>query len=548
MAIANLSQELIMWGFVPFMPQLGIYCGGFQGPLYPNPTTLVLQSIRDQIEPLDFRDEAPTAYVLNAYVGLGKGNPGIDYRNPGHTLGLLDTFLRMSYGLNVIKGIRESVDNRSPIIDTEFKKRTAKDYLLKVFNNNDLYPSLSEVPTDYIEGIDIIFSDIIKSNGKDMKNIELEIEDENKLHIPIANEITFSTLFDDVHTDSYFDMILPLRKLFSNLLDEVQSLENIVFINFDSTPTREIPSSLRVGVPTAISPFSEGAGTLGLQTSPGVGETINSTSSKTQYFNTNKAISGPINLNTGVEIINNKALEFFNKNGKLNHTSEIKDSNGDLISLIMSHQSLAELNAVMNILPIQINGYKSTLFVNKTIGDQNRFDIEFVVNVVCDLILNLNHDSSNDGTININGDASFSWQGGGFDSIADLEALNRRFFIKIINTNKFIWDRPWFELSQFEDKFTDEKKNSFELEPGSPPDLNFTFNEDVDIKTGGNSVIVRLYGTSAAGANNNFEDSDPNTLISNGGDELTINISAKDDSGNTIVSKSLNIDSTLLGV
>ena len=548
MAIANLSQELIMWGFVPFMPQLGIYCGGFQGPLYPNPTTLVLQSIRSQIEPLDFRDEIPTSYTLNAYVGLGKVNPGIDYRNPGHILGLLDTFLRMSYGLNVIKGVRESADNRSPIIETDFKKRTAKDYLLQVFNQDDLYPSLSEVPTNYIEGIDTIFSNIILSYGEVTKNIESEIENTNQLHIPIANEITFSSLFNDVHTDTFFDMILPLRKLFSNLLDEAQSLENIVVIDFDSAPTRATPSSFGVGVPTAVSPFGEGGGSLGFQTSPNIGETINSTSSKTRYFNTNKAISGPINLNTGVENINNKALELFNQNGKLNHVSEIKDGNGKLISVVMSHQSLTELNAVMNILPIQINAYKSTLLVNKTIGEQSRFDIEFVVNVICDLILNLNHDSSNDGKININGNASFSWQGGGFDSVANLETLNRRFFIKIINTNKLIWDRPWFELPQFEDKFTDEKKNSFGPAPGSPPDLNFTFNEDVDIKTGGNSIIVRLYGTSSAGASNNFEDSDPNTLVSNGGDELTIDVSAKDDSGNTIVSKSLNIDSTLLGV
>ena len=96
MSIGSLSDNnmmsLALQGYNPFQPDMGILCGGYQGPLYPQPTTLSYPGF----DPYLYTDPIASTYTMDkGYTGLNIGDPGIDYKNPGHILGLLDTFSRM---------------------------------------------------------------------------------------------------------------------------------------------------------------------------------------------------------------------------------------------------------------------------------------------------------------------------------------------------------------------------------------------------------------------------------------------------------------------
>src|SRR3990172_11908730 len=76
----------ILHGYNPFMPNAGIFAGGYQGPLYPSPTTLILPS--QGFDPYQFANLMMSQYQMKStgdiYEGLGKGNPGNNYLNFGH--------------------------------------------------------------------------------------------------------------------------------------------------------------------------------------------------------------------------------------------------------------------------------------------------------------------------------------------------------------------------------------------------------------------------------------------------------------------------------
>ena len=495
MATITLPQELAMWGIHPFMPQIGIYAGGYQGIFYPNPTTLLLPTIRDKFEPLDFRTAEPSNYTPNAYVGLGKGNPGIDYRNPGHVLGLIDTFLRMAYGLNVIKGLRTSEDLRATIINMDFQVRAFEGYEQVIRNNNNFYPDSTEIPTDYLD----VFLDKITTAfdppfiTNRAEGIPLIIEDEvinnSLLHVPASQQIDFEKLFKRMHTDTYFDIRDQFIDFLNRLKTEAEAFESLVIIPLDFIPFLERSNGARrlPAISDVVSPV----------TLP--------SASKGEF----------INKCTTLSI--NKALELINGDGKF-HLGPLEPT--------LDYRTFTELNAVANILPIQINGGRYSV-VTKRLGDVS--DNDWLNYFICDVNLNITN-LGDPKTININGNVTFEFDGTNplldddLPSFPILETdpefpgpdmlifAGRRLVFEMRSQNKFGWDKNWFDLEEHNQIKTgfevnghlveDTQQQSFPpplktiLVITPPPDDIFSFNETLDLVTGQNNLVIRIMAQS----------------------------------------------------
>jgi len=507
---------LAVWGFNPFMPQFGIYCGGFQGPLYPQPTTLLIESIRDQFEPLDFRTAEPTDYTMDAYVGLSRGNPGIDWRNPGHLLGMMDTFFRMTYGLNVIKGMRDGLDNRSPIINMKIPFRNALNYK-NILNKtvDDLYPEFSEIPTDYIDNLlSILDASFGTSPEGKIPEIHDDIEINNRLHVPTSSVIDFVKLFNNIHTDLYFEVIPVLRQALVDLIEQASQFEVTATVDLDSIPHRL--------------DISEDNWPAGM----GFFRTITSTSAtKGLFFNSCGSLS------------QSSALNLINKDGLLHEAGEFDDS--DAVKL--EHRTLHELNAIINILPIQINGLKWSSVED---GDALGIAYNYVIFSVCDLTLNIN--SEIDTTININGTASLDADNVvplGLDGENIFITHKRSFSVEYRSTNKFLWNRTWFDLNSFSQKFTDLQeedeivfsKTADSIVINSPlSKSNFSFNQDLNIKVGGNNIFTRLIIMSRIGVSDGGSSSNSQTT-----DRMILDINILDENGDLVKNKNFEIDGVI---
>lgn len=177
MAIGDLpSNKLIsltLQGYNPYQPDCGIYCGGYQGIMYPNPTTLIAPSIL--FNPYEHTDPVASEYPMGPpYHGLGKGNPGISYINPGHILGLFDTYGRMNYGMSFLKAAHAGIDISSnptpfisemslPLLSGEIEREPLTidsiptglpppQLKLRLI---DIYPELTEEPGDWYNHLSV---------------------------------------------------------------------------------------------------------------------------------------------------------------------------------------------------------------------------------------------------------------------------------------------------------------------------------------------------------------------------------------------------------
>ncbi len=501
MATTTLPQELIMWGINPFMPQLGIYAGGYQGIFYPNPTTLVLQTIRDSFEPLNFRDAEASNYTPNAYTGLGKGNPGIDYRNPGHLLGLMDTFFRTAYALNIIKGLRTSEDLRSPIINMDFQMRVFEGYKQVIRNDNNFYPDSVEVPTDYLDEFLNKIKTVLERpfNPEDrQEGISLIIEDEiignDAIHLVTAEEIDLDGLFSNIHTDTYFDIHSQFKDFLSQLKTEAEAFESLVIIPLDVYPVITLDTGSR-RVPSIN------------------GSVVDSVPS-------NGAVKGEyINKCTTLSIA--KALELINQDGEF-HLGPLEPT--------LDYRTFTELNAVVNILPIQINGGRFSE-VSKA-GSAGSFASWFNY-FICDVNLNITN-LGDPKTIDINGDVLFEFTPIGQALLdADLPtsplntddgsfnvntAASRVLIYEMRSQNKFGWDKNWFDLEEHNQikngiQFINHEqveRRDFDINPppgdsfsvlvlDPPPNETFAFNETLDLVTGQNNLVLRILVQSSWG-------------------------------------------------
>lgn len=150
--IDNKPWILALQGYQPFQPDVGIFSGGYQGIMYPNPTTLVYPGF----DPYQFQEPNISPYTPGSnYVGLGVGNPGIDYKNAGHLLGLYDTFARMSYGIGGLLGLAAGSQTIGgpvlgfplPLLDSQF--------ISSPLTFGDIYPAFTEEPNAWINGFSV---------------------------------------------------------------------------------------------------------------------------------------------------------------------------------------------------------------------------------------------------------------------------------------------------------------------------------------------------------------------------------------------------------
>lgn len=218
----NKVVSLAVHGLDSFMPENGAFCGGYQGLLYPNPTTLSYPGFN----PYQYLNPVASVYTADTqYTGLGAGNPGIDYKNPGHVLGLLDTFSRMAYGLGMFLATHAGEDSvgESPV-GINIPMLGLEEAL--ALGTSAIYPSLCSLPTDWINSF------IILSTGKVLPT------DPANAHTPTINpldEEEWNRLFLDKLILSYYGMSQYLRSVIEALAiaAEPLSIKNELQFSFD---------------------------------------------------------------------------------------------------------------------------------------------------------------------------------------------------------------------------------------------------------------------------------------------------------------------------
>lgn len=232
---------LAVHGYHPFTPEIGAICGGYQGILYPTPTTMASCG-GTYIDPRLYVSPFPSPYIpastRDLYPGLGVGNPGVNYYNPGHLLGLLDTIHRMSYGLRVCKAIYDgsNVENtldRSISCDVPFKSQDGTVYVDPI--------AFTENPTKYISHFTALGNQYLL---KDPRSIQCAIEGDGGYIVshwdksvydletsPFYHDstqayevgsiipITFIGLFDQIYTYSYFGIPEFIQSLMSQMYE-----------------------------------------------------------------------------------------------------------------------------------------------------------------------------------------------------------------------------------------------------------------------------------------------------------------------------------------
>jgi hypothetical protein len=244
MSIGNLPDNKLMslalQGYGPFQPDVGIFCGGYQGPLYPNPTTLVggrglAIGSYPTFNPYLYTNPIISTYQMsNNYDGLGVGNPGIDYKNGGHILGLIDTFARMSYGIGVLQAIydgNDGTENISPAINISIPIISISEEGATTLGTEDIYPFLCEVPTDWLNGFAVAANGRITPDPRKLA----QFPSPGGGHTPSTNpidEIALNDLFGDKTVLSYIGMPQYLRTVIESLSSVANNLSNKTELEF----------------------------------------------------------------------------------------------------------------------------------------------------------------------------------------------------------------------------------------------------------------------------------------------------------------------------
>jgi len=490
-------EEQRLWllarqGFTPFNVDAGIYCGGYQGPVYPNPTTLVFPGIG--FDPLQYREAIATEYSGTPYVGLGIGNPGIDYRNPGHLLGIIDTFGRMSYGINVLLKTRtdENASNIPPILDFSVPMLTY-DLASAPIPLAAMYPLFSEPPSQYVDGMNI------NTNIGRVTSIFYQTS------FNPVDKAAFGLLFANKSTFSYVGLPQYFRNLISSLYEKAMPLKDKITINF-----YEVKNAQNFHVF-----FSD-------TSADGVLRETGSTIQENGEFVHKCEVISPT-----------EALKMLTNENNY-HDGPLPNQN--------DFRSMTELNSVINLIPIQTTAIRYSLkYVKAYEYSEGGGPIEWIVDpayispqgyevyssMISDVLLNIF--AKQPTTIRINGTAIINppiaritlddlvyvvtgrerlFGGlGGFGEIVDFatnpEEDGRSWgFIKTSVTNKFGWDKVWFGLSEFNDQSTLESLPFIAGEteipgiPGPDPDLlnntTFIIDKTIDLRIGYNSIRIRV--------------------------------------------------------
>jgi len=497
----NKLMSLVLNGYNPFQPECGIFCGGYQGLLYPNPTTLVYPGFN----PYLYTNPTASEYMPDIlYPGLGVGNPGIDYKNPGHILGLLDTFARMSYGINILRaihtggggggGIGPAVNISIPCMDATGSATT-----LEI---NDIYPSLCEIPSDWLDGFMNWGDGTIEPDPRPL----ISFNTQEVGHVPTLNSVNaeqLNRLFANKSIFSYLGMPQYLRTIIESLGSAAASLASKASFEF------------RLDSPHYFDNYSH-------QDQYGEFPSIDDL----EHHNLSEE---------GVFMHHCKTLSSSESLKVLTGEDNYHDGqNGQ-----NEYRSLTELNSVINIVPIHTVGATYWLddhipLLNPdgtvhSLDDQTPRNFHAASIMISDLIINVSDVPSSDdpepGTVTIDGrvivrsivtnvteyhlwskQRLFKWPPPG--DIVEKTYGNLQFLRKTANiimsmTNQYTWDRTWLDVGLINDGDSF-YENISQQTTGGDSDTGFDYLDQSDLVTsfsktftlapGCNSIRMRIFG------------------------------------------------------
>jgi len=216
----NKLVSLAMHGYNAYQPEVGIFCGGYQGLLYPNPTTLSYPGF----DPYQYLEPVASEYTPDVqYTGLGVGNPGIDYKNPGHVLGLVDTFSRMAYGIGQMLAVHEGSDGAGgvgPVISINVPMIGFEE--AETFGMDDIYPAVAELPSDWPNSFTILANGRVSPDPRAFTSFSAGAG-----HTPTLNPLdaeTFNGLFAGKTILSYYGMPQYFRAAIEALASAAEPL------------------------------------------------------------------------------------------------------------------------------------------------------------------------------------------------------------------------------------------------------------------------------------------------------------------------------------
>jgi len=480
----------------PFNVDAGIFCGSYPGPLYPQPTTLVANGLGIDFDPYLYQKIPPNRYKMDSdYTGLGIGNPGINYRNPGHLLGLMDTFARMSYGLNIIKKTRLFVpsSNIDPIINFQLPTLDLRGNLSPISISN-IYPFYTEIPSAYIDNISINTStgrlDPIYSIGNPYTPL-------------VSDGETALELFSDKVILSYQTIPQFFMDLISYFYSVAQEFSQETSANFQFLNAHNFINY--APIPGQASPVLYDTGEGG------------------DLVATEAIIIPSLQVKHKCEVLDPlKALQIFDGDTEYRRGRS---------SVLHEYRSLTQLNSVVNLVPVQTVASRLETEIKHSIGvsvggnpieyfvtDNTDRSFSHVSFIISEFILNIS--LAKPSTISI---GSFYNMQTPISNVNNYTTILRsqvrtelpllgactlvetsfdpmHRFTKTINvtyslTNKFSWDRSWFGLPQTSETYNETDSFSsggiISLADLSPDPLSGNFNKTINIPAGHHILRIK---------------------------------------------------------
>ena len=332
-------------GYHPFTPDAGILAGGYQSPIYPHPITMEQPNPTKDIIDLQ-SSQIPSAAIYTMkinpdfYQGLGRFNPGTNYRNPGHLLGLFDTFNRMGYGLAILKNTLEgsqedATEIINPITGTiPFLK--ADSSVPIEFVLDDIYTlGFSEKPPLYILGFVNGDGDLILDPRTTF--VAFDFDGNYSPQSIGTTDVTngFQTIFANKVSESYFNMPTAFQNIFQELQVFAQNNlngEHEVELTNDNLGKKDLTVDDVPRLPLQAS-FDNLTGDL----------------------NSHLTDDGFIDHTSGRKIFYTSFTTLTKDNALRMLTGDVEFSIGDSIPdggpKLLQHNTITELNSVINLVP-----------------------------------------------------------------------------------------------------------------------------------------------------------------------------------------------------
>lgn len=507
---SNKLLSLALHGYNSFQPECGIFCGGYQGLLYPNPTTLVYPGFN----PYAFLEATASEYAPDTeYTGLGVGNPGIDYKNPGHILGLLDTFGRMSYGIGSMRSIYngETDGDISPAVNVSIPMFGISG--TTSISMADIYPTFSEIPIDWMNSFTISSDGTVDPDPRPMAGFPSPGGGHTPTLNPIIAEL-FYPLFADKTVFSYLGMPQYLRSVISALYAVANSLTAKTELEFTlDNPSDFNRYSHQTNWHTA-TPWQPPG--YDLQTDKGIMYVQYKTLSPSQALHT---LTGWDNYHDGEDGMN-------------------------------EYRSLTELNSVINLIPVQMVGatywtdtkgyaarYSPGTGWEYYVGPQTGRGFVLASIMIVDFLINVSDipvdpDDPEPGTVTVAGEVvlhspitdptayyyteTIEWwfspaqrppSGEHYTVTTEygcIQSLRKSAAISMSMTNQFAWDKTWLGQESVaggystSDSFSDETTSGGSV-PGvgfitcDQSDLNVPFSKTFALGAGCTSIRMRVF-------------------------------------------------------